>query len=68
MPDLTRYARFGWTVEDVKYFKPDWSVSKCEDFLIDNEKTLRNSLIERGFEIIEELASTYEEGVTDANV
>lgn len=49
------YARTQWSPEDVLELRPDWSYSKALKWLHDNEKHIRNRLVELGWEVIEDL-------------
>jgi hypothetical protein len=43
---------------DVHSIKPSWSMEKCEEWLETNQKYIQERLVEVGFEVIEDLASS----------
>lgn len=51
-PDV-RYAAVAWTAEDIEILRPHWTIEQCEEWLGQNEKYIRDRLIELGWEVIE---------------
>jgi hypothetical protein len=49
------YAMTRWAAADVKSIKPRWSLTKCEQWLSDNERHMENRLVELGWEVMESL-------------
>jgi len=47
------YAKVVWRAEDIKKIKPRWSMSKCEEWIADNEESIQDRLTEIGWDIIE---------------
>lgn len=43
-----------WTAEDIQMLREDWTIEQCEDWLDSNESNIQDSLIEYGWELIEE--------------
>jgi len=52
---MKKFANVEWTAGDIQTLRPEWSVEKCEDFLVANEHHLRDRLIEVGWEVLEVL-------------
>ena len=44
-----------WKPEDIQTLRPDWSLYKCEEWLADNFKYIRDVSIERGWDAIDDL-------------
>lgn len=49
------YAEVRWTIEDVKAVRPQMTDDECHDWLVNNEKYIRDRLVELGHEVIEDL-------------
>jgi len=47
------YAEVKWRAEDVKTIKPNWSMSKCEEWLSDYENKIQDRITEQGWEVLE---------------
>ena len=46
------YADVIWQPEDIKTLRPEWSLERCEDWLQENEKYIRDRTIELGWDVI----------------
>ena len=46
------YALTSWAWEDIQLLKEDWSEQECKDWLEENEETLKDCLIEHGWDIL----------------
>ena len=44
-----------FAAEDIQTLRPNWSLEECESWLQENEKYIRDRLIELGWEVIETL-------------
>lgn len=44
-----------WHASDVQALRPEWSFEKCQEWLTNNKKALRDRSIELGWEILFEL-------------
>jgi hypothetical protein len=53
--EIETYATVTWAAGDVETLRPDWSLAKCEAFLQDNQKHLRDRTIEYGWRVMEDL-------------
>jgi len=51
----TEYAHMFWTADDVKTLRPKWSMKKCEEVLSSVEGQLKDRIVERGWEVLENL-------------
>jgi len=49
-----KYAKLSWTAEDIRTLRPEWSLRRCEEFLLRNEKYIQERLVELGWEVINE--------------
>jgi hypothetical protein len=49
------HAKIGWKTVDVKELRPQWSLRKCEQWLIANAKYLQDGTISTGWSIMESL-------------
>lgn len=49
------YASVSWTIEDVQTLRPDFTDEQAEKFLQDNERHLRDRLIEHGWDVMSDL-------------
>ena len=49
------YAEVSWCVEDVKALCPKMTDDEAREWLENNEKYIRDRLVELGFEVIEDL-------------
>ena len=55
----TKYAIVQWSIDDIHTYRKDndlstWTDWKAEEFLLDNEKNIRDRLVEMGWEVIGE--------------
>lgn len=55
------FAEVQWVVEDVKSLMPDWTDDQCEEFLWNEQDTIQEMMIERGWQAIESLLGTYKQ-------
>ena len=55
------YADVIWQPEDIKTLRPEWSLERCEDWLQDNEKYLRDRTIELGWDVITSMLGSEDE-------
>lgn len=51
----TAYANVDWIPGDIQSLRPEWTLEQCEAFLNENEKYIRESMIECGWVAIEAL-------------
>jgi hypothetical protein len=51
----TAYAEVKWVPEDIKTLRPRWNLKRCEQWLTENEKYIRDRLTELGWEVIGDL-------------
>lgn len=51
----SQHAAVSWCAADIQEERPDWSVNKCNKFLIENEDEIQCEMIERGWEVINNL-------------
>ena len=49
------WAEVKWVIDDVLAIHPDMSKDEVADFLTQNEDTIQDRCIERGWEVIESL-------------
>lgn len=63
--DERYYADLRWSAEDVQTLRPDWSLERCENWLIANEKYIRDRLCELGWDVIETLLPRESESDSD---
>ena len=49
------FATTSWSPEDVQSLEPDWDLERCTQFLVDNERALRDRLTELGWTVLEDL-------------
>jgi len=49
-----RFADIYWQVCDVKNRRPDWTDSKCRDFLEDLEESIMEAMCEAGWGVIDD--------------
>lgn len=49
----TQFANVSWNVNDIQDLRPDWPQEECLKFLENNCHLIRDELISRGYEIIE---------------
>lgn len=49
------FAVVAWTANDVKTLRPRWSIKRCEEWLGQNERRIRDRLIELGWDVIDTL-------------
>ena len=53
--DLKKYAELAWTVDDVKILAPRLTDAQAEEFLVKNQKHLRDRLCELGWGVMTDL-------------
>jgi hypothetical protein len=53
--NITKYAKVEWTAGDVQTLRPNWSLKKCEEELNKIESDLHDRLVEKGWDVIENL-------------
>lgn len=53
--DDDEFAQTQWSVDDVKSVRPHWTSSEAREWLQDNERTMRDRLVELGWEVMEAL-------------
>jgi hypothetical protein len=58
------YADLRWAPEDIQTLRPDWSLERCEEWLIANQKYIRDRLCELGWDVIEMMIHTDDMGIT----
>jgi hypothetical protein len=46
------FAEVKWTVEDVKTLRPYWTDEQCVDFFQQNERHIKDRLVELGWDVI----------------
>jgi len=46
-----------WHPEDIQGLRPEWSLDRCEEWLMANGKHIRDRSVELGHEVIEDLLS-----------
>jgi rubrerythrin len=51
----TEYAGLSWSAEDVQTLRPAWGIDRCEAWLAENQKHIRDRLCELGWEVMEDL-------------
>ena len=56
----THYARVVWTIEDVKTLRPKGSDARCHEFLAAHEPDIQERLIERGWDVLDDLLAQEE--------
>lgn len=54
---MKTYAKVEWSPEDVLTLREDMSMEEAEEFLVANQKHLRDRLVELGWEVMESLLS-----------
>lgn len=42
-----------WHAEDIQQLKPEWTLDQCQAFLDNNERILRDRLVEDGWGVIQ---------------
>jgi hypothetical protein len=52
---MTKYATTSWTPVDIQDLRPDWTLRQCVEWLDENERHLKDRLIEAGWEILKVL-------------
>lgn len=58
---IVKYARVSWSPGDIQCLRPNWSLEQCEEFLQENEGTIQDVTVERGWNAIESLLPPLEE-------
>ena len=53
--EIKTYAKVEWTAPDIKTLRPKWSMATCEEFLKENERFIKDRMVELGWEVIENL-------------
>ena len=51
--EMNKYATVSWTARDVQTLRPEWSLERCEDELIQIEKDIADAMTEHGWGIME---------------
>ena len=46
------YAEVKWRAEDIQSINNTWSLEKCEEWLQDNEESIKDRLTELGWEVL----------------
>lgn len=62
--DSRTFAKVGWTAEDILDLRENWTKEQAEDFLQKNERRIKDRLIEKGNEMLEDLLPPEEEAHT----
>lgn len=52
---MEKFATVSWTVEDVLEIRPEWTPEQAKTWLEDNQKSMRDRLIELGWQVMENL-------------
>jgi hypothetical protein len=60
--DEVYYAVVRWTAGDVLGRKPGWSEDRADDWFAANAKYVEDAMVERGWEVIEQLLGEEEDG------
>jgi hypothetical protein len=47
------YLVIRWHAQDVQRLKPEWSLDQCQAFLSNNERIIKDRLIEDGWEVLQ---------------
>ena len=47
------YAETKWCAEDIQTLRPEWTLEECHTFLQQNERHIRDRLVELGWEVID---------------
>ena len=55
MPTKNTYGGVVWAAEYVKTLRPRWSLKRCEDFLVANDRHIQDRICELGWEVLEAL-------------
>jgi hypothetical protein len=61
MADSKQFALVVWNAADLHVFRPDWTVSQCNEWFEQNQKHIQDRLVEVGWSVIEDLLGTDEE-------
>lgn len=61
------YGMTGWTVEDIKSLRPDWSRARANDFLVCYENRIKDRMSEEGYLILDWLLTTYGDRDSDTD-
>lgn len=49
------YAKVTWNIEHIKALRPKWDDRQCEEFLINNQRSIQEAMITHGWIQIENL-------------
>jgi len=52
---MEKFAEVHWTIADIQDLMPNWDEDQCEDWLANNQKYLKDVMIQRGWEYIEDM-------------
>lgn len=55
MPLDNKFATVSWCAEDIQTLRPDWTTEQAEEWLLTNQRYIRDRLVELGWEVIETL-------------
>ncbi len=55
------FAEVKWTVQDVLSLRENWTEEQAENFLEENEKRIKDRLVEEGWDVLEDLLPPEEE-------
>jgi len=53
--DMTKYVTTSWSPVDIQDLRPDWTLRQCVEWLEENERHLKDRLIEAGWEMLKVL-------------
>lgn len=51
----TKFATVSWTAHDVKSIRPDWSLEKCLEALEGIERSMKDTLTQEGWKILDDV-------------
>jgi hypothetical protein len=57
------YAHVSWNAMDIQDRKPEWTLEQCEEFLDSIEEDVRDCMIERGWDLIDDKLNEIKESV-----
>ena len=50
-----RLAAVSWCADDIQTMRPEWTVQKCLDFLVENGRYIQDAMVRSGWDVIESL-------------
>jgi hypothetical protein len=56
-----KFAHVSWCVGDVLALRPEWNEEQAEEWLLNNEKYIQEGMVERGWNVMENLLPSEEE-------